>query len=90
MSALTENKAPTQRDIKSQLSKSLEELSDKEQLAIFLRFWGPCSIEEVSREMHISWSQADRLVESALEKLRTDFEKYGISNFKPEPNFFNK
>ncbi len=64
--------------LESQLLKSLDALSDNERSAIFLRFWVPCSIEEVSRQMHVSWSQADLLLESTLKKLRGDFKRAGL------------
>ena len=55
------------------LLKALKSLNELERSALFLRFWVPCSIEEVSRHMHISWPQADQLIERTLEKLRDYF-----------------
>jgi DNA-directed RNA polymerase specialized sigma24 family protein len=75
---LGSNKLSECLKLESQLLKSLKGLSEKERSAIFLRFWVPCSIEEVSRNMHISWSQADLLLESSLEKLRLDFKNAGL------------
>lgn len=62
----------------TQLLEALKDLSERERSALFLRFWVPCSIEEVSRHMHISWSQADQLIERTLEKLREDFRTQGL------------
>lgn len=62
----------------SQLLKALKALDEKERSAIYLRFWVPCSIEEVAKQMHISWPQADALIERALQKLRNHFRKAGL------------
>ena len=62
----------------SQLLNALQTLTEHERSAIFLRYWVPCSIEEVSRHMRISWSQADALLEKSLEKLREDFRRAGF------------
>ncbi len=66
---------------KSPLLEALQILTDRERTAIFLRFWGPCSIIEVSKTLHLSWSQADRLLASSLEKLRDEFRRRGLLHF---------
>lgn len=52
------------------LHNYMTELSPRELKAIFLRFWGPCSIEEIARELQVSWDTADQILNRALERLR--------------------
>lgn len=76
---LSSNKTVTKcSKLESQLLKSLQALTEKERSAIFLRFWVPCSIQEIARNMRMSWSQADLLLESTLKKLREDFRNAGL------------
>lgn len=52
------------------LSKALTTLDEKERKAIFLRFWNPSSIQEISKILKMSWSDTDRLIETTLRKLK--------------------
>jgi RNA polymerase sigma factor (sigma-70 family) len=52
------------------LHNYMTELSPRELKAIFLRFWGPCSIEEIARDLQVSWDMADQILNRALERLR--------------------
>ncbi len=65
-------------ELEFQLLEALRTLNDQERSAIYLRYWVPYSIDEVSKHMHISWTQADQLIESSLQKLRDDFKKAGL------------
>lgn len=71
----------------SQLNSALRSLDVKERSVLFLRFWVPCSIEEVSQHMHISWAQADRLLEKTLEKLKAEFRSQGLLPEKSQSPF---
>jgi len=61
------------------LKKFLAQLNCRERKAIYLRFWVPYSIEEVAREMEVSWEQANQLIESSIAKLREDFRQKGFA-----------
>ena len=52
------------------LHNYMTELSPRELKAIFLRFWGPCSIEEIARDLQVSWDMADQILNRALKRLR--------------------
>lgn len=52
------------------LHRHLLTLPMRQQLAIQLRFWENCSIAQVAWIMEVSWNEADRLIESAVESLR--------------------
>jgi DNA-directed RNA polymerase specialized sigma24 family protein len=58
-----------QRQIEA-LRQHMTGLSPVELKAVFLRFWGPCSIEEIARELKTSWDVADRIIDRALSRLR--------------------
>lgn len=46
------------------------QLSPRELKAVFMRFWGPCSIEEIASELRVSWDLADEILNRAMKKLR--------------------
>ncbi len=71
----------------SPLYAALQTLSEKERIALFLRYWGPCSILEISRNLHLSWSQADKLLEECLNKLRIEFRRRGLLHLGQSPFF---
>lgn len=55
------------------LYDALNKLSEKERSAIFLRFWVPCSIQEIAKHFQVSWTQADQILEKAIEKIKNEF-----------------
>lgn len=48
-------------------------LCDVEFKAVFLRYWGPMTIEEIARHLRISWDDADALIERSHVKLRNAY-----------------
>jgi len=52
------------------LELALTCLSEKERQAIHLRFLKPHTIAQVANYMKISWEEADRLIDLAVEKMR--------------------
>lgn len=55
------------------LMSGLSNLNDVERKVIFLRYWSPCSIQEISGELKISWESADEIINRSIEKLRKHF-----------------
>ena len=51
--------------------RAMDELPLIEKLAIELRFFHNFSIEEISRLLRVGWDEAEDLVESALQILKT-------------------
>lgn len=74
----------------SPLFTAIQTLNEKERIAIFLRYWGPCSILEISRSLHLSWDKADELVNESLKKLRIEFRRRGFHHFGQLPFFQDK
>jgi DNA-directed RNA polymerase specialized sigma24 family protein len=58
------------------LELGLKDLTATERRAIFLRFWEPSTIAQVADQMHITWDQADRLIDGAVEKIRETFRRH--------------
>lgn len=54
---------------------AVTELSSVAQRAIYLRFWENYEIEEIAKELNISWDQADKLIENTLKDLKARFSK---------------
>lgn len=52
------------------LQKALSGLEENERKVIFLRFWNPLSIFEISKILKISWQETDQLIEATLQKLK--------------------
>jgi len=52
------------------LQKALLELSLVEQRMLFLRFWEPMTIEEIAKEMRMTWGEVDKGIDAALAALR--------------------
>lgn len=61
------------------LNEGLFALDDIERKAIFLRFWAPSSIEQVSKELKISWDAADQIINRSIEKLRVHFSTHEMN-----------
>lgn len=57
-------------DLISNLHEALNQLSQKEKIAIHMRYWGPKSIVEIAKHLRISWDSANDLIDSAEIKLR--------------------
>ena len=57
------------------LEKALSILDEKERKVIFLRFWNPCSILDISKILKMSWQETDQFLESTLQKLRQEILK---------------
>ncbi|MBL7555117.1 MAG: hypothetical protein JNM24_04780 [Bdellovibrionaceae bacterium] len=62
------------------LTDALKVLNERERIAIFLRFWQPCSIAQVASHLKISWEAADRLIDGAVEALRREFKNHKYYN----------
>ena len=58
------------------LDDALKVLTEKQRLVIYLRFWQPYRIEQVSKHLKISWEAADRLIDQAVETLRQEFKAH--------------
>ena len=52
------------------LRRALCDLDLLEQIALYLRFWEAHTIEEVGDQLSLTWSKADKLLNSALDRLR--------------------
>lgn len=61
------------------IADGLQALGNCERQAIFLRFWEALPIARVADRMEISWSAADGLIDSALQKLRHRIEIYHLA-----------
>lgn len=70
------NESPTKRRLKI-LSHGLQVLTQSERKALYMRYWGPCSIAQVAVELRVSWDEADKLIDGAIEKLRDGFVEGG-------------
>ena len=70
------------------LMMGLYELEDVERKAIFLRFWSPSSIEQVSSELKVSWAVADQIINRSIRKLKMHFINHQMdsSPFKESRN----
>ncbi len=49
----------------------MTELTTKEFKAVILRFWGQFSINDIAKDLGVSWDMADQTLTRALEKLRS-------------------
>jgi len=49
----------------------LRKLPLKQRVALTLRFWHNFEILEVANKINVSWDEADQLIESGLEKLKS-------------------
>ncbi len=45
-------------------------LNDKHRLVLFLHYWQGRTVMEISRLLHVSWPDADRLIDEAMGNLR--------------------
>ncbi len=63
------------------LELGIKGLTPTEKRAIFLRFWEPYTIAQVADQLSISWNQADRLIDGAVEKIRETFRRH-VGNAK--------
>lgn len=62
------------------LIEGLQELNAVERKAIFLRFWVPCSIEQIATELKVSWDSADQIINGSINKLKNHFLKSNLSS----------
>ncbi len=60
------------------LADALMELTAPERRVIFLRYWVPCSIAQVSAELRVSWETADRTIDAAVCKLRASIKRHRL------------
>lgn len=58
------------------ITEGLRTLGNQERQAVFLRFWEALPIARVADRMELSWTAADNLIDSALQKLRRQIKKY--------------
>lgn len=58
------------RNREALLQKALLILNDRERKVIFLRFWSPNSIQEISEILTMTWDETDRFIEFTLQKLK--------------------
>ncbi len=65
-----------------QLKTLLPELPDKALMAVHLRFWENCLIQEIALTIGLSWDETDRLLEDAIKQLRNGFQ---ASHVKAQP-----
>lgn len=63
------------------LAAALQELDLNERIAIFCRFWQAMSIDEISRELGLSWNLTDQIINRSLQKLRERFTEKEIQYF---------
>jgi len=49
----------------------LLELSPTEFRALVLRFWGSCSVDDISSDLNVSWDHANAILARAMKTLRT-------------------
>ncbi|HLE12952.1 MAG: hypothetical protein A2504_13020 [Bdellovibrionales bacterium RIFOXYD12_FULL_39_22] len=63
------------------LNQFLPTLSDEAQTALHMRYWELMTIEEIARAMGKTWDVTDRLIESALKRLR-DLLADGVDDSK--------
>lgn len=54
------------------LYAAMDLLSERQFTAIVMRFWCQMSLEDIARNMSISWDCADSLVTSALHELKSN------------------
>ena len=71
------------------LAKALSILDERERKAIFLRFWKPCSILEISKAIQMNWEDTDRFIETTLQKLRQEILKLENRMEKSWPHLKN-
>jgi DNA-directed RNA polymerase specialized sigma24 family protein len=73
------------------LLKSLGQLNELERKAIYLHYWIPMDIDEISRELKISKKKTTNILEDAVLKLRGDFNRAGFNIEISKPStFWNK
>lgn len=54
----------------SPLREALKGLPPESQRAVFLRFWENNTIEEIAKDLRVSWDHADFLIDQAIFELR--------------------
>ena len=65
------------------LREILPTLDSRARLAIHYRYWESMTIQEIARLLSMSWSDADRLIDDSILKLRDGFvRKYLNSNLQ--------
>lgn len=74
--------AISNHDLISNLHEALDQLSQKEKLAIHLRYWGPKSIAEIAKQLRISWDTSYELVNGAENKLRENLTSVTLPNLQ--------
>lgn len=65
------------------LNRALSNLDEKERNVIFLRFWMPHSILEISEVLKMTWSGTDQLIEATLKKLKQTILELEKGALKP-------
>lgn len=70
----------TQSDIEA-VRYYMGDLSPIELKAIFMRFWGPCTIAQVASELRLSWDDTDRLIDRTLARLKVRCIRDGVPYF---------
>lgn len=54
---------------------AVKSMEGKMKTALILRFWESLTIEEIAKELRISWIEADQLIEKGIEEIRNNFFK---------------
>ena len=57
------------------LDKAMVCLSENERRAVHLRFMKPRTIAQVASRMNMTWDEADRLIDTAVSKVRENFRQ---------------
>lgn len=56
--------------VREDLKSALLSLHVSAQRALYLRFWDAMTIEEIARDMRMSWDAVDQLINNSLETLK--------------------
>ena len=70
--------------LEERLNQELESLDDEERLAIYYRYWANMSISEISKLLHLSWNETDKLLTQTLKQLRQQ-----LSSDEPIRDYLN-
>lgn len=58
------------------LKEAMSYLSSKQKLVLHLRFWDNMTINEISRQIGLSWKSTDQVIDSAINHLRIRILQY--------------
>lgn len=63
----------------ARLQTIISSLEVDQRIAIYMRFWSCCLIEEIASTLGLSWSETDQLIENSITELRNGFLKNQLS-----------